>query len=206
QNIRLPDGGYALIREVRNPTPAHEYDRTIISLQAAFEPPRVPSFRAGLSAGSGPVFDLINYSADNVELTFEFPQFTAEVRGARVGTFATDQAGGARPEGTLRASGSDPMARNLYFSLAPTAAAGTLTIGPVGFELRDVVVERLAQMPTRWPHDSMPRGLEYRATGFTTDGARVEVSGLLARTWLDLFGGEHDLTVTVTEADGLLRR
>ena len=205
RNIRLPEGGKALIREVSNPTPVHEYDTTTVSLTAAFEPPRVQAFRAGISAGSAPVFDLWNYSAQDVDLTFVFPEFTAEVRGARVGTYVREGEGDQR-EGTLRFAGSDPMARSLYFSLAPTADEGTLTIGPVGFELRDVVVERLAQVPTRWPRDNVPHGLEYRATGVTTDGARVEVQGLLARTWLDLYGGEHEVTVTVTEADGLARR
>jgi hypothetical protein len=197
RNIDLPRGGRALIREIREPYPVHEYDKTTVSLVAAFYPKPKAAFRAGLSAGSSPIFELINYQVTGADLTFEFPEFTAVVKGASVDSKA---------QGFLRFDGSDPLARSLYFALAPTAKTGSIQIGPVTIDLKEIQVTRLAQLPTKWPRSTVPHGLEYEARATTVEGAKVHLKGLLNRTWLDLFGGEHDLQLTVTEAGALAHR
>ena len=55
------EDGEALIREVVEPYPVHEYDRTTVSLVSAFYPKSVPSFRAGISAGSSALIDLVDF-------------------------------------------------------------------------------------------------------------------------------------------------
>ncbi|HTE51679.1 MAG TPA: translocation/assembly module TamB domain-containing protein [Kofleriaceae bacterium] len=193
RDLKILDGSYALIKEVRQPYPVHEYDRTTISLASAFYPKLRASFRAGISASSSPVFDLADYEVRGATLDFEFRQFSAHVEDAR-GT------------GFLRADGSDPMARRLYYSLTPRAPRGRFVSGPVAIDLVDVVVERLAQLPSQWPHDSVPRGLAYQATARTSEGAEVHLLGALKQTWLDMFGGEHDVTLTLTRAGKLAER
>lgn len=190
-------GGYALIKEIKNPYPVHEYDTSTVSLTAAFYPKHVAAFRAGISAGSSPIFDLRDYQIDDATLDFKFSNFTAHVEGATLDS---------KNKGFLRFDGSDPLARSLYFALRPTAKSGWIQFGPKKIDLTNIVVTRLAQLPTQWPHDSVPHGLEYSATATTVEGAQVKLDGVLNRTWLDLFGGEHDLKLTVTEAGGLAHR
>ena len=197
RNIRVGKGGRALIKEIRQPYPVHEYDTSTVSLTAAFYPKHIPAFYAGISAGSSPIFDLRDYQVDEATLDFEFANFKAHVEGA---TLASDN------RGFLRFDGSDPLARSLYFALRPTAKTGWIQVGPEKIDLTDIVVTRLAQLPTQWPHDSVPHGLEYSATATTVEGAKVVLDGKLNRTWLDLFGGEHDLKLTITEAGGLAHR
>lgn len=194
RNIKVGKGGYAKIKEISEPYPVHEYDTSTVSLIAAFYPKHIPGFRAGISAGSSPIFDLRDYQIEDATLDFEFSNFTAHVEGATLDS---------KNKGFLRFDGSDPLARSLFFALRPTARHGWIQVGPVKFDLIDIVVTRLAQLPTRWPHDSVPHGLEYSATATTAEGAKVVIDGKLNRTWLDLFGGEHDLTLTVTEAGSL---
>ena len=200
RNIVVDEGGYALIKEIKEPYPVHEYDTSTVSLTAAFYPKNIPGFRAGISAGSSPIFDLRDYQIENATLDFEFANFKAHVEGARLDS---------KNKGFLRFDGSDPLARSLYFALRPTAKKGWIRVGPVKpvqIDLKDIVVTRLAQLPTQWPRDSVPHGLEYSATATTTEGAKVVLDGKLNRTWLDLFGGEHDLRLTVTEAGRLANR
>ena len=193
RSLKILEGGYARIKEVRQPYPVHEYDRTTISLSSAFYPRLRHSFRAGISARSSPVFDLQDYEVRGATLDFEFRSFSAHVEGAHA-------------TGYLRADGSDPMARRLYYSLTPRAPRGRLTTGGVSIDLVDVAVTRLSQIPTAWPHDSMPRGLRYEATARSVEGARIHLVGSLEQSWRDMFGGEHDVTVLVREGGALAAR
>ncbi len=193
RNMKILRGGSALIKEVRQPYPVHEYDRTTISLVSSFYPQRKPAFRAGISAGSSPVFDLEDYEVEGAKLDFVYRHFSAHVEDAH-------------GKGFLRADGSDPLASRLYFSLTPHAPRGTFRKGPVAIDLEDVRVERLAQLPQEWPHDSVPRGLRYEMRARTTEGADVHLVGELAQSWKDLFGGEHDVTLTMAGAGKLADR
>lgn len=193
RELKILEGSYARIKEVRQPYPVHEYDRTTISLSSAFYPQLRPSFRAGISARSSPVFDLQDYEVGGATLDFEFQSFSAHVEGARA-------------KGYLRADGSDPMARRLYYSLTPRAPRGRFNRGDVSIDLVDVAVTRLAQIPTEWPHDSIPRGLRYEATARTAEGAKIHLVGSLQQSWRDMFGGEHDVTLIVREGGALAAR
>ena len=193
RSLKVLDGGSALIKEVSQPYPVHEYDRTTISLISAFYPKRKPSFRAGISAGSSPVFDLEDYEVAGATLDFVYRRFS----------FHFEQAHG---EGFLRADGSDPLAQRLYFSLTPQAPIGRFKSGPVAIDLQDIHVERLAQLPSQWPHDAVPRGLRYEAVARTAEGASVHLAGELKQSWQDVFGGEHDVTLTLERAGKLADR
>ncbi len=193
RNLKILRGGSALIKEVRQPYPVHEYDRTTISLASAFYPQRRPAFRAGISAGSSPVFDLEDYEVAGATLDFVYRHFSAHVEDAH-------------GKGFLRADGSDPLGSRLYFSLTPHAPRGTFRKGPVAIDLEDVRVERLAQLPQDWPHDSLPRGLRYEMRARSVEGADVHLVGELEQSWKDMFGGEHDVTLTLGDAGKLADR
>jgi autotransporter translocation and assembly factor TamB len=188
------EDGEALIREVTDPYPVHEYDKTTVSLVSAFYPQKVPAFRAGISAGSSALIDLVDFEVKNADLTFRFGGFEAVVEDAHV------------THGFLRSDGSDPLAPTLYYSLAPTAKSGTIKVGPMEIDLDKVDVVKLAQLPMKWPHSSAPTGFQYMARATTTDGALVDVDGKINRDWLAIYGGEHDTTVTITKAGGLAKR
>ncbi|HKE14401.1 MAG TPA: hypothetical protein VKB80_06040, partial [Kofleriaceae bacterium] len=193
RSLKILEGGSALIKEVSQPYPVHEYDKTTISLISAFYPRRQPSFRAGISAGSSPVFDLEDYEVRGATLDFVYRRFS----------FHFEQAHG---KGFLRADGSDPLAQRLYFSLTPHAPIGRFESGPVAIDLQDIHVERLAQLPSQWPHDAVPRGLRYEAVAKTAEGASVHLAGELKQFWQDMFGGEHDVTLTLERAGKLAAR
>jgi hypothetical protein len=167
-------GGYALIKEIKNPYPVHEYDTSTVSLTAAFYPKHVAAFRAGISAGSSPIFDLRDYQIEDATLDFKFSNFIAHVEGATLDS---------TNKGFLRFDGSDPLARSLYFALRPTAKSGWIQVGPKKIDLTNIVVTRLAQLPTQWPHDSVPHGLEYSATATTVEGAKVVLERSRAPRW-----------------------
>jgi autotransporter translocation and assembly factor TamB len=193
RELKILHGGYCLIKEVSQPDPVHEYDRTTISLVSAFYAKPRPSFRAGISAGSSPVFDLEDYEVRGAILDFVYRRFSAHVAGAH-------------GKGFLRSDGSDPLARRLYYSLTPRAPAARFVSGPVAIDLEDVKLQRLAQLPSEWPHDTVPRGLRYEATMRSAEGASLHLVGALKQNWLDMFGGEHDVTLTVEKAGKLASR
>ncbi|HUS65867.1 MAG TPA: translocation/assembly module TamB domain-containing protein, partial [Kofleriaceae bacterium] len=75
-----------------------------------------------------------------------------------------------------------------------------------GIELDKVDVVKLAQLPMKWPHLAAPTGFQYAARARTVDGADVVVDGNIHKDWKDPYGGEHDTTVTITNAGKLAAR
>ena len=144
RNIVIPADadGYALIKEVRQSDPSHEYDTAVVSLVSAFYPKPSPAFHAGLSATSSSIFALDSYRVENVALDFDF------------GTAFKAQTQGVTGAGWLRSDPTDPLARRLFYSLAPTAKEARITIGSLSTDVRNLEVERLAQMPEAWPRSS----------------------------------------------------
>lgn len=189
RDIELPSGGYALLKQVSEPYPAHQYDDSAVSLVSAFYTERSPGFHAGVTAGAGNVFDLQSYRLEGATLEFRFPEFTAVAEEVSA-------------DGFLYYDGRDPIASKLFYSLTPRAARGTVSQGPVAIALEDIRIERLAQVPLRWPREMLPRDLEYRATA-RSGSTTLRLDGRLIDSWIDIFGGEHDITLDVEGAGPL---
>ena len=189
KNIVVPAGGYAKVKQVVEPYPESDFDKHTISLISAFYPKRPPAFRAGLGARKGRIFDLLDYDVRGVTMEFDFPEkFYAILYGIS-------------GQGGLRADGSDPIAKKLYYSLKPSAPLGVLQIGNDYEVLTDVEISRLALVPGSFPRDAFPRDLEFELTATGTGGAKIAVTGAMLDQGVDFFGGEYDIDVTIDQAE-----
>ena len=61
-------GGRVLLREVAEPYKLHEYDKKVFSLLAAFYGRRKAGFYVGISSSSKPVFDLRDFTVEDLDL------------------------------------------------------------------------------------------------------------------------------------------
>ncbi len=225
RNISIPRGGYALIRQVPEPYPKHEYDFNVVSLISAFYARHVPSFWAGESAAPKLVFDLRNYDIRGVTLDVEFPGFDARLWNVRA-------------KGFLMSDGSLPLSKKLFFSLAPKADRGLVLVAaeriptadldplsqtiyralspfPVGDEvlvggraivLDDIVASKLRQLPMDWPRDPIAHDVDFALRAHSTDGADVELAGSFKDYWNNYFGGDHDTHLRIENAGKLAAR
>ncbi|MBT8494508.1 MAG: hypothetical protein KJO07_15740, partial [Deltaproteobacteria bacterium] len=179
---------YALIREVRQSVPEYEGDRTVVSLVSAFFPKPSPSFRAGMSATVSPVFDLRSFEVRGVSIDFDFGEvFRAQTRGVS-------------GKGFLRSDPRDPLSRKLYYSLSPTAKEASIQSGPVQLEVRDLDVERLAQIAEEWPRSGEPTSLRWAARGRTLDGVGIVLEGGMLDHWSSFYGGDYDIRLDLDNA------
>ncbi len=192
RKIDVPDGGYAKVKQVREPYPESEFDHNVVSLISAFYPDLPPGFRAGLQARPGRIFDLRDYRVKNVTMEFDFPDFHAIAYGLH-------------GEGSLFSDAADPLAKKLYYSLEPNAPIGVFTVGESYEVLTDIKISRLALVPNHFPEDAFPRDLEYELSAKGTGGAEIKIVGAMLDHRVDFYGGEHDITVTATNA-GLASR
>lgn len=190
RNVKIDDGGYALIKEVKQPYPAHQYDKRVVSLLSAFYPERAPTFRAGIVAQSRPLIELQSYEVDDLTLEFRFPDFTAVTKSVS-------------GKGFLTFDGNDPLAPKLFYSLQPSAEKATISTASFELPLSDLEVLRLAQVPLRWPAETVPRDLEYLARARGPKGMEISIEGRMLDHWIDIFGGEHRTTLTITRAGSL---
>lgn len=189
RDIKIVDGGYAKVKQIAEPYPAHEFDYYTVSLIAAFYPKREPSFRAGVQARPGVVIDLQGYEIAGVTMEFEIRDLFYAIAYGIHGT------------GNLRMDASDPLAKKLYYSLTPRAPLGLIKFKGGGTEvLTDIDVKRLALVPAAFPKEMFPRDLEYEATAIGTDGARIHIDGAMLDHWVDFFGGEHKTRVEIDRA------
>lgn len=156
RDLRAPDGGYAFIKEVREPYPLHEYDTHVVSLASAFYSYLEPGFRAGVTAHSAPIFDIQSFSGDNVTVEILFPTAHVIVEGASA-------------EGFVKSDFSDPLHLKVYYALAPTAVRGAACLGNVWPDER----KRLGKMYPRRPADAGPE-YDYRAAAELCRGKAVQ--------------------------------
>ncbi|HET6612979.1 MAG TPA: translocation/assembly module TamB domain-containing protein, partial [Kofleriaceae bacterium] len=187
-HIDIPDGGYALIEQIPSPHPGRPDDRAV-SLIAAFAPPGDPAYHAGMSARSGPLFDLGTYSVSGVTLEFRYPTFSA---------IAHDVTG----KGTLVADGSDPLAFEFYYALSPHADNARVTVGPVTLDVPSLEVAKLQQVRADDDPQTSPP-FEWAAIATEASGARIEVQGALASRPAGQ-PSDMDIHVALSHGGGLL--
>lgn len=208
------DGGWAILEEIPEPYPLHEYDTTVFSVLAAFYGERKPGYHLGATAGTAPVFDLRDLEVKNVDLTLLLdhrPELVDGVEVRRHGVVA--QIENVSGKGFFYADGSDPLVPKLYFSLpqdhdAPLRADKALVTveDEYTFDLHDLVVTRLAQVPEDWPDDPVAQDLDFALSATDPFGAKVDLTGRMIDLAHSAFGGTYDVVVTVTDAAGLARR
>lgn len=195
RKVRLDRGGRAMLREVPEPYPAHEYDTTVVSLVSAFYPQRAPYFSAGYNAKELATIDLRDFSVggEGISMDLHFADFNAQIRKLRGGGF-------------LFFGGRDPLAQKFYYSLAPTthAESATFEIDSIPIVLSDLRLERLSQLPSRWPAELVPRDLKYKLSASSPNGMTVNLEGAILDSWVDIFGGELRLTLEALQAGPLV--
>ncbi|MEZ4367261.1 MAG: hypothetical protein R2939_13395 [Kofleriaceae bacterium] len=195
-------GGWAKLHQTAEPYPLHDYDKTIVSLISAFYPKAKPSFAAGLYASAPPpVFDLRDVHLRSVGLEVWIAPSERDQLFAGVLTLRDLDA-----DGFLYMDASDPVVSKLYFGVTPTAKSGTFEVlrdlrpgrprAEYTFELEDVVVERLAQLPTAWPDSTVANSLEVALTARTPQGASLRLAGDIDDYWARPYDGSWDMTAT----------
>lgn len=208
RNIHV-DGGWVKLKQTTEPYPMHAYDRTIVSIISAFYPRDRPTFAAGIyAAAPPPIFDLRDAHIRDVDLEIWSAPSEQDTHFASV--IALD---GVDADGFMYMDPTDPLVPRMYFSLTPTAATGQLRIdndvktgrARYTIELRDVVIGRLAQLPTGWPATTVASSLELDITAHMTprDGApaaeqaTLHLFGDLRNYWARPYDGTWDLRAEV---------
>jgi hypothetical protein len=203
KDLRLP-GGWARIEEVTMSGPGHDDGAKVISLLGAFRGKQSSSFGAGVSVGSSSIFDLRDFSFENVTVECSFRDFDLLLEGVR-------------GSGFLYGDFTDALAERLYFSLQPTVERGRLDIkvyldgsdtpGLIyDVPLHDVVVKRLAQLPTAWPRHGMARDLRWDITARSENGAEIETRGAMLGYFNSENGGTYDLMLWARNAGSIVHR
>lgn len=206
RNVKLSHGGYAYLKSVKEPYPAHEYDTTVISLLSAFYPEKSPGFSTGYSAAARATVEVENFLVEGGGgLRVEMDQGDTKV-----------VIEGITGSGYLYHGGADPLGPKLYYSLAPVSGIPTRadavtitykTINEVGettyqlpIALHDIEVLQLSQLPSRWPAELVPRDIQYKITAKGEDGMELDLEGAMLDSWIDVFGGELKLALDVRHA------
>ncbi len=215
-DIALPEGGYALIRQIpaspeERVMPRRGLQETNISLVSALSAPPRPGFFAGQGGSASPIVDLRRFSVRDIRLEFAFPgergsegEERLDPKAAAISSGFYASARGVTGEGFFKIDGSFPPGSSSYFSLTADASRGHMFAGGIPFLIRDLEVERLAQLP-RSLGDPRPRDLELRASGHTPQGARFSGAGALRDYLDDPFGGHLDIDGEIRDADSLAR-
>lgn len=187
KDIRLPRGGYAYIKEVKEPYPLHPYDKYVISILSAFYTELQPSLRAGNSVHPGGVFDLRSFSGENIDVDFEFPRLgiTASVRGVNA-------------KGFLYSDRTDPLSIKIYYSVTGTAvSAYGNAFDKYTAHLTNLKMTKLEQLPGKWPADPVAHDFAWAGTGTSVEGAEIDLKGVWKGYFTDVYGGDYDVKVSV---------
>ncbi|HTM23148.1 MAG TPA: translocation/assembly module TamB domain-containing protein, partial [Kofleriaceae bacterium] len=205
KSVDLPEGGRALIRQVAEPYPVHEYDYVTVSLISAFYPKNFPSIYAGLNPKPGRVYDVGHFSGKNIDLTVEWEEaLTAKINGIDA-------------EGFLTFDGKTPLSPRMYFTVEGGAHEGVICFGPGQIapdqcpaarklELHDMKVHELEQLPRQWPRQFIANDFDWNVTGTTPEGALVTIDGTKLGYWTDYFGGHYDAEIVIEKAGPLAGR
>lgn len=227
KDLRVPNGGYVLLREVEEPYPLHLYDTSIVSLASAFYSRLELGFRAGISAASAKIFDIRSFDIQGATLEIIYP-------GAHL--ILED----VHTQGFVRSDYSDPLKLKVYYALAPRAQRGVMCVGMIESDrtlekpylsiddantsgtlcasttldgedrvvypipLEDIHIDRLAQLPNNWPRDSIAHDVEWRMNAKTPKGAVLALDGMLKDYWLGYYGGDYDISLAVANAGSLM--
>ena len=208
-------GGHAVLREVTEPYPLHDYDTTVFSLIAAFYGEREAGFRSGIFAATSPLWDLRNYTVEGLELELRTKPLDARGSGYLFRAHIAD----VRSDGFLYMDPSDPLVPKFYFSLAPKGGAGQIDLyyergkdgrwpeqGMYSFPVRSLDVRRLAQLPSRWPADPVANSLAFDLSIASADDARIRVRGAMIDYWDTPYGGTWDVNLTIENGGLLVQR
>ncbi len=205
-------GGRAVLREITEPYPLHDYDQTVFSIIAAFYGERAAGFHAGVFAASSPLWDIRDYMVEGLEL---------EIRAKPLDTKANSYLFRASfqdvsTKGFLFMDPSDPLVSKFYFSLAPKGGRGQVDLyyekspsggwkpkGLYSFPIESLEVKRLAQLPSGWPSDPVANSLAFDLSIQSLDEARIRVRGAMIDYWDTPYGGTWDVNLSV-ENGGLL--
>ncbi len=205
-------GGEAVLREVSEPYPLHDYDSTVFSLIAAFYGRRSAGFHAGVFAASSPLWDLRDFEARDVDL---------EIRTKPLGDDYLFRMAIAdvSAKGFLYMDPSDPLVPKFYFSAKPVGGEGQIDIyysrakdgqwkphGEYSFPVKRLEVRRLHQLPSGWPTDPVANTLRFDVMIETKNGARAHLDGSMIDYWDTPYGGIWDVTAKVENAGALLRQ
>jgi hypothetical protein len=223
RNIKV-EGGELLLQQVDEPYPLHAYDKSVISLLAAFYPTRKASFGNGIYVSSSSIFDLRDFEIRHMRVkmlmgNYDTPILDPAPGGPRTRTAYTF---GAELEdvtarGFLYMDASDSLVPKFYFALtdpaatpwariratAPgarprpglTTAHATLKLFDADYDpsyaipLDHLAFERLAQLPRKWPRDSLANSLEMVATAHTPEGGEFSLRGDIQDYWDRPFDG-----------------
>lgn len=203
-------GGWVVVEEINEPYPLHDFDLKIVSIIAAFYAERKPGYFLGVWAAAPPIFDIRDFQIRDVELELrvglDSERLTPEGTVARTHTTVM-HAHHVDADGFLFIDPSDPLVPKFYFSLTPRAPSAEINVldGEYRFELVDLEIPQLSQLPTGWPRDPVANSLELRMTARSVEGAEIVVEGGLVDYWDSPYGGNYDLTATVTDAGPMLR-
>ena len=227
-------GGKVRIEQVREPYPLHAYDRTSVSLVAAFLPCMQPGFRAGFYADKPPpIFDVRDITFGDLDVDILIGPDEAIPYDAAEGPFYTTTLSltdVSAEHAFLYMDPTDPLVSRMYFSIAPTTGPGVLRMWDSGvkpadsflpswasaglpdahqpiysIELTRVDVRRLAQLPDEWPRSGVANNLRLEGTLHTDEGATIEIAGDLIDWWDRQFDGTWNLDVAARNLGPTLR-
>ena len=204
-------GGRVLLREVAEPYQLHEYDKKVFSLLAAFYGVRKAGFYVGISASSGPVFDLRDYTISNVELEI----WSGLKEGESKYSFRA-LVHDVNASGFLYMDPSDPLVPKFYFALAPTGGPGEIDIlwekdksgewkGFYRFPITKLAVNTLKQIPTTWPASPVANTLTFDVEIETVSQAKLRIKGAMIDYWDTPYGGSWQIAATVDNAGPMLK-
>jgi hypothetical protein len=205
-------GGQALLREVTEPYPLHDYDITVFSIISAFYGRREAGFYSGVFAASSPLWDLRDFEIRDVDV---------EIRTKPVGEAYLFRATVADVSGTgfLYMDPSDPLVPKFYTSLKLHGGEGQVDLyyekdkagnwkpkGEYSFPVKSLEVKRLSQLPSHWPTDPVANTLAFDVVAETKNGARTSIYGAMIDYWDTPYGGIWDVTMKIENAGSLLRQ
>ncbi|MCE9573260.1 MAG: translocation/assembly module TamB [Deltaproteobacteria bacterium] len=219
------NGGELLLQQVDEPYPLHAYDKSVVSLLAAFYPIRKPAFGNGITVSESSIFDIRDFEIRDVDVTMLMGNYPAPTPrdvdhdgkpDPYAYTFRADlQRVTAR--GFLYMDASDSLVPKFYFALSDPlatpwarlrakapggkprpgliASSATLRIFDGDYDPSYIIpldrfqLDRLAQLPRKWPRDSLANSLEIAATAHTPEGADISLRGDIQDYWDRPFDG-----------------
>jgi hypothetical protein len=207
-------GGRVLLREIAEPKPLHAYDKKVFSLLAAFYGKTKGGYHAGITASKKPVFDLRDFSIENVDLEIWSARKSANKYGFRA--LVAD----VSAKGFLYMD-PDPLVPKFYFSLEPRGGPGELDIpwqreadgewrGGYRFPVRELRVNALKQIPSTWPVSPVANTLRFDleldlSHSGDTELTKAAIKGSMVDYWDTPYGGSWQLNATMTNAGQTLK-
>jgi len=204
-------GGRVLLREVAEPYKLHEYDKKVFSLLAAFYGRRKAGFYVGISSSSKPVFDLRDFTVEDLDLEIWSGLKSQKKYGFRALIHDVSATG------FLYMDASDALVPKFYFALAPTGGPGEIDIpwergsdgqweGNYRFPIDRVAVNTLKQIPTTWPASPVANTLTFDLALDSTSKAKARIKGAMIDYWDTPYGGSWQITATVDNAGPMLKQ